>query len=242
MLDALEKLLILQDRDRKITQLRAELASLAPQHRQTVAKAEQAKNAAEAARHRAMELETARKKFELDVQAKKEQIDRYSLQQYQTKKNEEYRALSHEIELARQAIRSIEDRELELMEQIESAQREQAARSSAAGDIQASTARALADLDAREQTLRRELASLESNRAELAGAVPPELISRYEGLRRTKGDKVVVGIDHGVCGGCHMRLPAQILVSCQADLDMVSCSNCGRLLFYTRDMNLSAAE
>jgi hypothetical protein len=35
---------------------------------------------------------------------------------------------------------------------------------------------------------------------------------------------------------------AQILVSCQAHKEPVSCINCGRILYYTRDMALAAAE
>jgi predicted nucleic acid-binding Zn-ribbon protein len=39
-----------------------------------------------------------------------------------------------------------------------------------------------------------------------------------------------------------MKLPAQILVSCQAQAELVSCTNCGRILYYTRDMDLAAVE
>ena len=63
-----------------------------------------------------------------------------------------------------------------------------------------------------------------------------------ERLLKSKGDNVVVGVDHGACGGCHMKLPAQILVSCQAQKEIVACNNCGRILYYTRDMALAAAE
>jgi predicted nucleic acid-binding Zn-ribbon protein len=39
-----------------------------------------------------------------------------------------------------------------------------------------------------------------------------------------------------------MKLPAQILVTCQGHKELVSCINCGRILYYTRDMALAAAE
>jgi predicted nucleic acid-binding Zn-ribbon protein len=65
---------------------------------------------------------------------------------------------------------------------------------------------------------------------------------RYERLVRNKGENVVVGVQHGVCGGCHMKLQPQLLVLCQADKELVTCSNCGRILYYTRDMDLIAAE
>ena len=92
----------------------------------------------------------------------------------------------------------------------------------------------LAQLAAREQNLQKELAELEANREELASAVDDSARGRYERLVRSKGENVVVGIHHGVCGGCHMRVPPQLLVSCQAEKELVACSNCGRILYYTQ--------
>jgi predicted nucleic acid-binding Zn-ribbon protein len=39
-----------------------------------------------------------------------------------------------------------------------------------------------------------------------------------------------------------MKLPAQILVNCQAQKEIIACSNCGRILYYTHDMTLAGAE
>jgi len=100
----------------------------------------------------------------------------------------------------------------------------------------------VAQLDAREQNLKRDLAELEANREQLAVAVDASARDRYERLLRSKGENVVVGVEHGVCGGCHMKLPPQLLVSCQGEKDLVGCSNCGRILYYTRDMDLAVAE
>jgi predicted nucleic acid-binding Zn-ribbon protein len=100
----------------------------------------------------------------------------------------------------------------------------------------------LAQLGTREQNLNKELAELSANREELAGAVDEGTRARYERLVRNKGENVVVGVQHGVCGGCHMRLPPQLLVQCQGQQELVTCSNCGRILYYTRDMDLAVAE
>ena len=90
--------------------------------------------------------------------------------------------------------------------------------------------------------MKKELAELQAGRAELAAAVDETARTRYERLFKSKGDNVVVGVEHGVCGGCHMKLPAQILVTCRSQSEIVSCINCGRILYYTRDMELAAAE
>ena len=58
------------------------------------------------------------------MEAKKTQIEKYANQQLQTRKNEEYRALAHEIETCKADINRIEDQEIGLMEQAEAAQKE----------------------------------------------------------------------------------------------------------------------
>src|SRR6266699_5862904 len=129
MLEAIEKLLILQDRDRKISRLRTELANIGPERQALAAKTASSQAALDAAKERIKQIESDRKRLELDAESKKQAIERYSLQQFQTKKNDEYRALAHEIEMAKEAITKLEDEQLELMEQADVAQKEFAAAS-----------------------------------------------------------------------------------------------------------------
>jgi predicted nucleic acid-binding Zn-ribbon protein len=53
---------------------------------------------------------------------------------------------------------------------------------------------------------------------------------------------VVVGIEHGVCGGCHMRFPVQLMVACKAAKELVTCPNCGRILYCTPEMDVAAVD
>jgi hypothetical protein len=242
MLDVIEKLLILQDRDRKIRRLRGELAHIEPQRQTMKTRAASANSALENAKTKVKEIESHRKDLELEVEAKKEQIAKYANQQLQTRKNEEYRALANEIDTCKAAIFKIEDQEISLMEEGEAAQKEVVRTTQAANEARKLAEDQIVQLGAREENLKKELAELEANREELAGAVDNSARARYERLVKNKGENVVVGVQHGVCGGCHMKLPPQLLVSCQAQQDLVTCINCGRILYYTRDMDLAVAE
>ena len=242
MLEMIEKLLILQDRDRKILQEQGEVARIEPQRQMLNAKVATAQAELEHAKLRIKQIESARKDLELEVEAKKQMIVRYANQQFQTRKNEEYRALAHEIDTCKAAIFQIENGEIELMEQAETAQKELLRATQAAKDARALADEQVGQLDAREGNLKKELAQLEANREELAAAVDEGARNRYERLVRSKGDNVVVGVHHGGCGGCHMKLPPQLLVTCQGEKELVGCSNCGRILYYTPDMDLAVAE
>ncbi|HEX3798594.1 MAG TPA: C4-type zinc ribbon domain-containing protein [Verrucomicrobiae bacterium] len=242
MLETIEKLLILQDRDRQILRMRDELARVAPEREMLVSKSSGAQSALDAAKLRVKQIESDRKKLELDVDAKKTQIEKYGLQQFQTKKNEEYRALAHEIELCKQVIVKLDDQQIELMEKAELAQKDVIAATQGANEAKKLMDGQVANLLAREENLKKELAELEKNREQLASAVDESARSRYERLLKNKGSNVVVGVQHGVCGGCHMKLPTQVIVSCRAEEDIVTCINCGRILYYTRDMDLAIAD
>lgn len=242
MLETIEKLLVLQDRDRKIHRVLAELAHISPERETLKAKAAMTQAQLEAAKNRVKQIESERKRLEIEVESKKTQIEKYANQQLQTRKNEEYRALAQEIEHCKAEITKIEDQEIELMEQAEAAQKQVLRAMADASEARKAVEGQVAQLDEREANLKKELAESQSGRMALASAVEEAARNRYERLMKSKGDNVVVGINHGVCGGCHMKLTAQILVNCRSDREIVSCTNCGRILYYTRDMELAAAE
>ena len=225
MLEAIEKLLVLQDRDRQILRVRTELNGLGPERQALQTRADATHAALEAAKLKGKQTESERKRLELEVEGKKQQIEKYSLQQFQTKKNDEYRALAHEIDNCKAAIFELENQELELMEQGEQAQKEVAAASHAASEMKRLVEGKTAELARREENLKKQLAELEANYDELVTRVEANVLARYERLRKQRGEKTVVGIEHSVCGGCHMKLPTQIVISCQGGQELITCPN-----------------
>ena len=62
-------------------------------------------------------------------------------------------------------------------------------------------------------------------------ALTPEMHKRYVNSYTRHGHNAVAAIEHGACGGCHMRLPAS---PAEMEEYIYSCDHCGRLL-YDRD-------
>ncbi len=243
MLEVIQKLVVLQDRDRQISQVKAELASIAPQRARLQARVTEAQAQLEAAKLQLKQLETERKNLELEVEANRQKIERYSLQQFQTKKNDEYRALANEIETCKRAIVALEDRELELMEQADVVQKTVAARIQNANETRTEVDIQLSHLAQREQALAKQQAELEASYEQLEASVGDEsVLAKYKRLRRQRGERTVVGIEHSVCGGCHMKLPTQVVILCQAAQELISCPNCGRFLYYSPEMDLAVAD
>lgn len=242
MLPVIENLLILQDRDRRLQRLESELSAIIPERTLLLSKTQGTQAALETARTHARQIESDRKKLELEVEARKQLIGKYSGQQFQTRKNEEYKALGHEIETCKADIVKLEDEQIELMEKAETAARDVNAAQAAFQEMKKLAEAQLAGLEAREKSLRQELSDLSKDRDQLASSVDPDVLPRYLRLRKTKGDTVVVGVEHGVCGGCRLRLPPQSLLSCRSEQELTTCPNCGRILYFTRDMDLTLAD
>ena len=230
MLPEIERLLVLQDRDRKIRVLRLEQKA-APLERQDLdSKLHAANSALEAAKLKAKENEVERKKLEIEAQTKRDQIARFQTQKFQTRKNEEFQALNNEITRFENEIRALEDRELELMESAEKLKASAADAEKNAQATRISVERQLANLAAKAQALEAQLGELEQERNALAADIDEDLSDTYQRLFANKNE-AVVPLEHDVCTGCHVKVIAQTAVSVKGGRKIVHCENCGRILY-----------
>ena len=228
----LEQLLVLQDRDQKIKQVEAELKTI-PQQRRTL-EAQLASSAAglEALKQKARQVEVERKKLELDVGTRTDTISRLKTQQYETRKNDEFQAMGHEIERYAKEIQKIEDQELELMVQADVLKAQIAAEERQTAAAKDSIAKQIANLEAKQITLTNRLEELKREKEELAARVNEDLLDRFNRLFASKGDAAVVALEHDVCTGCHMKITTQTAVRVKGGKEIVSCEQCGRILYF----------
>ncbi len=227
----LEQLLVLQDRQQKIKQIQTEVETLPLQKKSLEAQLAASVAGVEVLKQKARRVEMDRKKLELDVGTRTESISRLKTQQYQTRKNDEFQAIGHEIERYENEIRKIEDEELELMIEADKLKADLGVEEKKAATVKESIARQTADLDAKSKTLESRLEELTKERAEIAGKIDEDLLGRFERLFKSKGDAVVVPLEHEVCTGCHMKVTTQTAHRAKAGKEIVSCDNCGRILY-----------
>jgi predicted nucleic acid-binding Zn-ribbon protein len=230
MLEAIEKLLALQDRDQRLRTLRLELQSIPLEIASKQKLVEDAASRLQTARSRSMAIEVEKKALEGGIAAKRDQISRYKNQQLQTRKNEEYSALSHEIAAAERAISAIEDKELVLMEEAEGLAPQLAAADKAHAEDKAKYDAQITTIREKEGNLKSRIDEMTAGRVALLEGIDEDLIERYERLFETKNARVVVPVEHDVCTGCHMKVTAQTSLALRSDKSIVSCPQCGRLL------------
>ncbi len=230
MLKEIEQLLVLQDRDRKLRALRQELKHAPLARRQLDEKLAAAQTALEAVKVKAREIEVERKKLEDEAHSKRDHIAKYQVQKFQTRKNEEFQAMTTAVSHLEAEIRKIEDRELELMEAAEELKPRIAEADKAAAATKTQVATQHADLAAKIETVGGQIGKVESERAAMTAGVEEELLETYQRLFANKGD-AVVPLEHEVCTGCHMQVTAATKAAVRGGRGIVHCEQCGRILY-----------
>lgn len=124
----------------------------------------------------------------------------------------------------------LDERILELMDQVETAQTAQAAAEAAAHESDTRRADAVANTQARRDALQLDLAQLSRSRTETAALIEDKmLLKRYEDIRAKAGVGIARIVD-GACGACHMSLPSAQITAVKDYAAPQVCENCGRLL------------
>lgn len=232
MQPVLEQLLVLQNRDQKIRTIQREL-KMAPLERKEIEdKLAAAQASLDAVKQKSRELEVARKNLELDANTRRDTIGKLKTQQFQTRKNDEFTALGNEVKRYEAEVQSIEDKELELMDESEKLKPQIAAAEKELTQQKAQIIRQMSDLESKIKAIEAELQQLEADRATLATQVDEEILERYERLFASKGDAAIVALEHEVCMGCHMKVTTQTAVRVRGRKEIVGCEQCGRLLYF----------
>ena len=226
-----EALLVLQDREQKIKALQGQQKSYPLEKKSLEGKLAASRQMLEHAKSLVKANEVERRKLELDVESKRTAIGRFKTQQQATRKNEEYTAFNKEIDHVEADIRGLEDRELELMEQAEQLQRGAASAETEFTKGQTQIQDQLARLESQTKAAEARLIELQADHAKLAAAVPEDTRELYRRLFAKKGDAAVVPLEAEICGGCHMKVPTQIVFQVRGDQELTQCPQCGRILY-----------
>ena len=227
----IQALLVLQDRDRRLRTLAEELDKIPKEESRAKERLAGDEAAVRKAKDELMSNEVEIKKVELDVGTRKTTIQRLKVQQFETRKNDEYQALGHEIVRYEEDVDSLETKELEFMERADALRGALASAEQALARTKKLVDEDLAALAARRGRTAAEMEEVKAERARLAATAPETLLPLYERLLKTKNALAVVPVSGGKCSGCHIKLVASTLVKVNSGTEGVQCESCGRLLY-----------
>jgi len=230
--DALQALLVLQDRDIRRLQLEKVLAHI-PHERAAVEKRIEGYRAGIAAARKVVtDLELRRKELEGALGELEEQVLRYRSQQLQIRKNDEFQALTHEIERTESKIGETEEAEIRLLYDLDREREATNGTERQLSEAIAAEEAQLVRLAEREMQVGREIAGAKREVEKAREPVPAEWLGRYDRLAGTIGLPVVVPLRDQKCGGCHLKVSAGVDAEVRKlGKEIVACDNCSRLLF-----------
>jgi uncharacterized protein len=232
MLDEVRSLLILQDRDRRLLALAKDLEKLPQEEARAKAKLAGDEAAVTKAHDALREAELKVKKVEMDAGTRRTTIIRLKNQQFETRKNEEFQALGHEITRYEKELDEFETRELEAMEEVDRLRLILNNAEAAKKQTQKLVDEDLASIKERHQRLAAVRDEVRAERAPLATAIDGTMLGLYERLMKTKDGLALAPMNEGGrCGGCQMRLIPSTVVKVQAGTERAQCENCGRILY-----------
>lgn len=231
MLPEITQLLKVQERDQRIRGFQKELKDIPKNEAMARMQLAGDQQAVDSATQQSKEIEVKIKGVELEIATRQNTIKRLHDQQFETRKNDEFQALGHEIKRYEGDVRALEDTELEHMEALEGAK---ATLKDAQAKLAVTQARVDEDLKAlavRMEGVKTRLAAEEAERKTAAEPVPPTVLDLYTRLFTKKGDAGVVALTNGICGGCHMKVVMGTIQQLKAGETITQCESCGRILY-----------
>lgn len=228
----IKNLLILQDRDLVVRRLNDQLDAIPKDIRKCEADIQAETEALEQSKSKLQHLEVERKDLENQVDSAETQINKYKNQQLQVKKNEEFQALSHEIEQLQEKIAGWEEREIALMLDIDAEQEVFSGREAVYDDTVTEIRARISQLRAQETEVRKQLAEAEEALRACSGSVTGDFANTYEGLVKRTRLPVVVSLEQQTCKGCHLRVSNDTLEQARRGDELTTCDNCGRILYF----------
>lgn len=229
----IERLLILQDRDIKRLNLITSLEAVPLEVAKANARIAEIRAAVDAGKRELQGLQVQAKDLQGKVVATEEQVIRYKTQQLQVKKNEEYQALTHEIETAQAAIGTLEDEELTLLLEIDSRQDALRAEQEKAQEEINLLEREITTLREREANLGAQRKETEAAVAQAGESIAAAYLEAYKrvGQRRARQPWVVPLTEHK-CGGCRLKVSGEVESRVRDADAAVHCDSCGRILYW----------
>jgi hypothetical protein len=230
MLDDLLRISQLQAVDLEIQRLKGRLAQIPKEKEQCSFELKNRREELKAVKNRLTELKKSSHLLELDLGSVQEKINRYSAQLFSAKTNEEYKAFLNEIDLEKRRKAEIEERIIEVMEELEALQAKIKFQEAETSDAEAKTNDKLSELNSELDRTRGELLAVEQNRSGITAELKPEVLALYERIRQGKGGVALARLQDNRCSGCLTLLPPQFVIEVEKGDRICFCEYCGRIL------------
>lgn len=190
-------------------------------------------------RHKSLLLE--QRECEGDIAGKQADIKKKENQLLSVKKNEEYQALLHEMEMHKKQIAIKEERIIAIMMELDEAKSCLEEDKKRIGAEQEEITGECSKIDGELAVAVSERKALEAQRGPLIAEIDPSMLGKYERIRKAKKTgPALVPLQGESCSGCFMTITAQHVNEILAGDKFMPCNHCGRLVYYAPKFDSAA--
>ncbi len=150
-----------------------------------------------------------------------------------SKKQDEYTAAIREADAARKLIAALETQILEQMEVLEQAEAALTERADEIAGLNSDREARLETFDEETRIQSEQLVTARTERDRLFGNLPKPMSALYARISARIRDGIAVAeARNRSCSACFMSLRPQVMTEIRRGAEVITCDNCGRILYY----------
>jgi len=150
----------------------------------------------------------------------------------EVKTNKEYQAILKEIETIEKKNSDIEDELIAAMEDLDHIKVVLKTKEEDFDNRRSRYEREKQKIEKEISQLDVDLSDYQHKSNDLRRLVRSELQKKYETIKGARNGLAVVSAWKEVCGGCHMNIPPQLYIELQRSMELLSCPNCNRIIYW----------
>lgn len=237
----LQKLIALQNLDTTIRKLEKEQEAIPERRAEIEREFDQRAFEIRALENRREEAKHTRARLENEVVEQKGRVERAERNLMSSKKQDEYTAAIREADSARKQISALETQILEQLETLEQAEAALNERASEIVSLNSDRETRLKAFDEETGSIAERLAAARKEREEVFANLPKQMSGLYSRIRARIRDGVAVAeARNRSCSACFMSLRPQVMAEIRRGEEIITCDNCGRILFYVPSESIQA--
>jgi uncharacterized protein len=228
----LQKLIALQNLDTTIRKLEKDQQATPERRAEIEREFDQRAFEIRALENRRDEAKHTRARLENEVMEQKGRAERAERNLMSSKKPDEYTAAIREADAARKTISGLETQILEQMETLEQAETALKERADEIASLNSDRETKLKAFDDESGTIGDRLAAARKEREEVFASLPKAISAQYSRIGARIRDGVAVAeARNRSCSACFMSLRPQMMAEIRRGDEIITCDNCGRILY-----------
>ena len=237
----LQKLIALQNLDTTIRKLEKDQEAIPERRAEIEREFDQRAFEIRALETRRDEAKHTRARLENEVVEQRGRAERAERNLMSSKKQDEYTAAIREADAARKQISALETQILEQLESLETAEAALNERADEIASLNSDRDARLKAFDDEMGTIGERLTVARKDRDEVFANLPKQMSGMYARIKARIRDGVAVAeARNRSCTACFMSLRPQVMAEIRRGEEVLTCDNCGRILYYVAADSIEA--